>query len=34
MKRTLLLFLAFLALSAITNAQNKLYTTFGGEIIF
>jgi len=33
MKRTLLLFLAFVALSAITNAQNKLYTTTGGEII-
>jgi len=33
MKQLLILFLAFFALSSVTNAQNKLYTTSGGEII-
>jgi len=34
MKHILLLFIAIVALFATTNAQNKLYTTSGGEIIF
>lgn len=33
MKRILLLSLAFLMITSITKAQNKIYTTSGGEII-